>query len=104
MRRGEVWWADLEPPAGRRPVVLLSRNDAYTARSLVIIAPVTTRIRHIAAEVPLGKEDGLPQSCVANLDVLTTIPKDMLTARITALSQPKINAIGKAISFALGME
>jgi mRNA interferase MazF len=29
MKRGEVWWATLPEPVGRRPVVLLSRNAAY---------------------------------------------------------------------------
>lgn len=52
MKRGEVWWADLPPPAGRRPVVLLSRDEAYAIRALVIVAPVTTRVRSIPAEVP----------------------------------------------------
>jgi mRNA interferase MazF len=53
MRRGEIWWAELEPPAGRRPVVLLSRDEAYKIRSLIIVAPITARIRRIASEVPL---------------------------------------------------
>jgi mRNA interferase MazF len=75
MRRGEVWWADLPPPTGRRPVVLLSRNEAYAVRALVTVAPVTTRIRSIPAEVSLGPEDGLPRDCVANLDTIITIAK-----------------------------
>jgi hypothetical protein len=29
VKQFEVWWADLPEPAGRRPVLLLSRNDAY---------------------------------------------------------------------------
>jgi hypothetical protein len=29
MRQYEVWWASLPQPAGRRPVLLLSRNGAY---------------------------------------------------------------------------
>ena len=37
MRRGEVWWADLPVPVGRRPVVLLSRNEAYAVRELVTV-------------------------------------------------------------------
>lgn len=104
MRRGEIWWAKLDPPAGRRPVVLLSRNEAYTARSLVIVAPVTTRIRDITSEVPLGTEDGMPQSCVANLDTLTTVPKDCLHQRIAVLSPKKMIALETAIHFALGTE
>ena len=103
MRRGEVWWADLDSPSGRRPVVLLSRDDAYRVREFVIIAPVTTRARGIPTEVPLGKKDGLPKPCVANLDVLATIPKRKLIRRITSLSSLKRSAVDEAISFALGL-
>ena len=63
MKRGEIWWAELAPPAGRRPVLLLSRDEAYSIRELVIVAPVTTRIRHIPSEVSLDLEDGLPKPC-----------------------------------------
>ena len=103
MRRGEVWWAELPAPAGRRPVVLLSRNEAYEVRELVIVAPVTSRIRHIPTEVALGREDGLPRACVANLDTITTIPKGTLTRRLTALSTERIAAVDRALRFALGL-
>ncbi len=104
MKRGEIWWAELEPPAGKRPVLLLSRDEAYTVRSLVIIAPVTTRIRGIAAEVPLTAEDGLSQACVVNLDVITTIPKDCLRRRHAILNRHKLKEIEAAIHFALGLD
>jgi len=104
MRRGEIWWAELEPPTGRRPVVLLSRDEAYSVRSLVIVAPVTTRIRHIPSEVPLGADDGMPQDCVANLDTITTIPKSCLHSRLTTLSPQKLKQVDAAIHFSLGLE
>jgi len=104
VRRGEIWWAKLELPADRRPVVLLSRNEAYNIRSLVIVAPVTTRIRHIPSEVQLGIDDGMPQDCVANLDTITTIPKDCLQSRLTIPSIKKLREIEAAIRFALGMD
>ena len=104
MRRGEIWWAELEQPAGRRPVVLLSRNEAYTVRSLVIVAPVTTRIRHIPSEVQLGIDDGMQQECVANLDTITTIPKDCLQTRLAMLSSKKLKEVEAAIHFTLGLE
>jgi mRNA interferase MazF len=84
--------------------VLLSRNEAYNVRSLVIVAPVTTRIRNIPSEVPFGVADGVPQNCVANLDTITTVPKDCLRSRVTALSARKLKEIETAIHFALGME
>src|SRR4030043_2231505 len=101
MRKGEIWWAEMEPPAGGRPVVLLSRDEAYSVRSLIIVAPVTTRIRRIASEVPLGTNDGMPQDCVANLDTITTIPKDCLQSRITTLGAKKLREIAASIRFAL---
>jgi mRNA interferase MazF len=104
MRRGEIWWAELDPPAGRRLVVLLSRDDAYSVRSLVVIAPVTTRIRKIPSEVALGSKEGLAQDCVANLDTIFTIPRDYLRSRISLLSNQKLKEIEEAIHFALGME
>lgn len=104
MKRGEIWWAELEPPAGRRPVVLLSRDEAYAIRSLVIVAPITTRIRYIPSEVFLGTNDGMPRDCVANLDTITTIPKDCLHNRLTALNIQKLKELDAAIHFAMGME
>lgn len=104
MRRGEVWWANLPPPTGRRPVVLLSRDDAYLQRALAIAAPITTRVRGIPAEVPLGPEEGMPRVCAANLDTLMTIPLRSLQERITTLSSQKLQEVEAALRFALGME
>ncbi len=104
MKRGEVWWADLEPQAGMCPVLLLSRNEAYAVRKLVTIAPVTTRVRNIPSEVPLGLEDGLPKPCVVNLDTITTIAQASLHERLTALTAQKQKAVEEALRFALVME
>lgn len=103
MKRGEIWWADLDPPAGRRPVLLLSRDEAYSIRELIIVAPVTTRIRHIPSEVPLGIDNGLPKPCVINLDTITTIAKTSLCERVTVLNQEKQKAVELALHFVLGM-
>jgi mRNA interferase MazF len=103
MRRGEVWWAELPLPIGRRPVVLLSRDEAYAVRNSVTVAEVTTTIRSIPVEVALGTEDGLPKRCVVNLDTIVTIRKELLTERITILGSEKIEQIDRAIQFALSL-
>ena len=103
MRRGEIWWAELSPPIGRRPVLLLSRDAAYRVRTSVTIAIVTRTIRNIPVEVPLGLEDGMPTLCAVNLDNILTIPKSKLTERITTLSADKLTAVTKAIIFALDL-
>ena len=104
MLRGEIWWANLPGAAGHRPVVLLTRDEAYAVRELVTIAPITTRKRNLPVEVPLGKKDGLPKACVANLDTITTIPKKLLESRVSLPSAPIIQQIDDAIRFALGLD
>ena len=104
MRRGEIWWADLPGPAGRRPVLLLSRDEAYAVRDFVIVCPVTTRRRGLRTEVDLGPEDGLSVTSVANLDVIITESKHRLQERIASLRPDKLRAVDAAIRFALGMD
>ena len=101
MRRGEVWWAELPQPAGRRPVLLLSRDAAYSVRTSVTVGMITRTIRDIPTEVLLGQDDGMPAECVVNLDDILTIPKSRLTGQITTLSSEKLTAVAKAILFAL---
>jgi mRNA interferase MazF len=103
MKRGEVWWADLPAPAGRRPVLLLSRNKAYEIRSAVTVAEITSIIRQIPVEVQLSKEDGMPKKCVVNLDTMMTIPKNLLTEYLTTLSSEKMITVEEAIRFALNL-
>ena len=103
MRRGEIWWAELAPPLGRRPVLLLSRDAAYRVRTSVSVAIVTRTIRSIPVEVLLKPEDGMPRECVVNFDDIITIPKARITERITILSPEKMTAVAKALIFALDL-
>lgn len=103
MRRGEVWWAQLVGPAARRPVILLTRNAAYPARTSVTVAPLTTTIRDIPVEVRLGPQHGIPRECVANLDEVQTIPKKRLIRQLTTLPPDALAQIDQALKFALGL-
>lgn len=103
MKRGDVWLAWLHEPIGRRPVVLLSRNEAYQIRTSVTVALVTTTIRGIQSEVLLTPEEGLAKRCVVNLDDLFTVQKSRLERFITHLSPEKIDQVGAALKFALAL-
>ena len=103
MKRGEVWWANIPQPIGRRPVLLLSRNAAYPVRSSVTVAPITRTVHEIPVEVRLGPEDGLPRDCVANLDNIVTVSKKRLDRSLTTLSPEKMRSIEQAIKFALDL-
>lgn len=103
MERGEIWWAEAPPPIGARPVVIVSRQAAIGIRELLIVIPVTTRIRRIPTETALGPEDGLPKRCVANADVLYTLPKGILRRRMAALSPAKLTSVNETLRLALGL-
>ena len=104
MRQFEIWWADLPKPAGRRPVLLLSRDDAYAYLNKFIVAEITTTIRNIPVEVPLGKRDGLPEACVANCDNLRTVKRDVLVKRISRMGTSRAAEVKRAVGYAFGWE
>ena len=66
--RGELWWCELAE-AGRRPVVVLSRDVAIPRLRRALVAPCTTTIRRLASEVVLEPaEDPIPLRSAVNLD------------------------------------
>ncbi|MEZ4269942.1 MAG: type II toxin-antitoxin system PemK/MazF family toxin [Myxococcota bacterium] len=101
MKRGEIWWARVDK---RRPVVLLSRPEAYAVRAMVIVAPVSTTVRGFSVEVRVGKREGLPKSGVINCDWLVTLPRASLVKRAGTLSASKQQQIDDALRFALGLD
>lgn len=101
MRRGDVWWVRFPAPMGRRPAVLVSRNQAYRVRGAVTVVPLTRTVRRIPVEVPLGPADGIPQESVANADAITTVSKTRVEDYLTTLPPLKLEAIDRAIKFAV---
>jgi len=105
VNRGEVRWYTFRPPDKRRPVLILTRNSALEVLTGVTIAPITSTIRHIPTEVVLTPaEDGILTESAVNLDNLQTIPKGNLGGLITILSPDKMEAVERAVGFALGMD
>ena len=76
--RNEIYWTDLGPPAGRRPVCVLTRDAAIEVLTAVTCAPITRTIRGIRSEVELGPEHGLPEVGVISCDNVMTVPLDAL--------------------------
>lgn len=102
MKQFQVWWADLPEPVGRRPVLLLSRNDAYDYLSKFIAVEITSTVRGIASEIPLGEDEGLPRPCVANCDSFRMVPRSSLTRLAGRLSPARQVEVKRAMGAALG--
>src|SRR5947207_9542979 len=82
IERGEVWWADLDEPAGsepgyRRPVLIVQADAFNRSRLQTTIAIVlTSNLRLIDApgNVLVPKQSsGLPKGSVANVSQLVTL-------------------------------
>lgn len=104
MKQYEIWWASLLPPAGRRPILLLSRNSAYVYLHKFLAVEITSTVRDIAVEVPLGKAEGLPRRCVANCDNIRTVPRSAVTERIGQLAASRRPELKRALGHALGWD
>lgn len=94
---GQVWWADLDRI---RPVLVLTRARVAPRLRRVLVAPVTTTVRGIATEVPLGPEAGVRDGSVANLDNVQLVPVDCLlrpAGRVAAEAWPRFCAAMAAV-------
>jgi mRNA interferase MazF len=104
VRQYEIWWANLSQRAGERPVLLLSRDDAYEYLNKYVVAEVTTTIRNIPIEVPLGKAEGVTRRCVANCDNLRTVAASRLVKRLGSLAPSRHREVKRAVGYALGWD
>lgn len=100
--RGEIYWADLGPPAGRRPICVLTRDAAIEVLTSITVAPITRTVRGIGSEVRIGPDHGLPEQCVITCDNLLTIPQTLLDSDpLGDLDGPATAALDRALRYAL---
>jgi mRNA interferase MazF len=103
VNRGDVWDADV-PGVDRRPVVVLTRDEAIPVLSRVTIAPITRTIRGIPSEVPVGPAEGLDGDCVVSCDNIATVPQSALARRRGRLGPELVRRLDAAILVALGID
>jgi mRNA interferase MazF len=103
MKQGEVRWYKFTHPDKKRPVLILTRNSIIEYLGEVTVAPLTTTIRNIPSEVPLGRNEGMVKECAVNCDHIQTVSKSKLGAVIATLSASKLSEVRQAVLFALGL-
>lgn len=101
VERGEVRSCRFPRPDKQRPVLVLTRSSAIGYLSRVTVAPITSTIRRVPSEVPLGPDDGMRQPCAVNLHNLVTVPKQGLGRRLAQLSPERMREVCDALGFAL---
>jgi mRNA interferase MazF len=96
-RPGEVWLVDFGLAAKVRPVVVLSVPQPADARSLVVVAPLTSQLRGLRGEVDIGKPRWLPKPSAVNVQGLASIDYHALEKKLGGLSQGQFEEVKSAL-------
>lgn len=86
---------------GRRPVLVVSRDEVLGSLLRPLVAPLTTRVRDLPTEVALDADDGLPRPCVASLDNVQPLAASLLVERIAVLGPARMAAVCEALGIAV---
>ena len=112
MRRGEIYWADLEPRSGseqrgRRPVIVVSNdgfNEIPSWRS-VIVVPVSTSVTQAARGptailLPVGT-GGMKRASIALCHQVTTLDRAKLVQKVGTMGEGEIARLEEGLKAAL---
>jgi len=109
--QGEIWWADLPSPTGsgpgfRRPVIVVQGDALNRSRiSTTVCVPLTSNLKWGLAPGNLrltARLTGLPKDSVANVSLIVTVDKDLLTDRVGKLPRHKLELVLSGIDVVLG--
>lgn len=84
--------------------MIVTRESAIPVLSQVVVALVTSTIRGLPTEVPIGPEHGLARESVINCDNLFTVPKAALGRRRGQLGPGELRELGSALAIALAID
>ena len=87
-----------------RPVVVLTRELVRDSMTSVTVAPITTRVRGLYSEVPVGKENNLSETGVISCDNIQTISRSDLGEQIGWLLPSQEKDLAAAISHAFDLD
>lgn len=112
MKRGEIWWANLQPPTGsgpgyRRPVVIIQANAFNESRiSTVVVAVITSNIdlAKSPGNVRLSRKDSaLSKTSVVNVSQIATIGRAILSHRVGRLPNVVMEKVDQGLRLVLGL-
>lgn len=104
IRRGEVWWVDLDPVVGseigkRRPAVVVQNDLANRTSPTVTVVPLTSAAEAVYPfQVRLNAGDaGLARAGKAQCEQIRTISRQRLVERIGTLGEDRLAEIRTAL-------
>jgi mRNA interferase MazF len=94
-----------DDPRKQRVFVIASRQAVIDSRySSVVCAPVYSQHDGLSTQVAVGITEGLKKDSSIHCDALVSMPKQMLTHYVGALSQARMAQFDEALRLALGLD
>jgi mRNA interferase MazF len=88
----------------QRPVLVLTRELVRPHMTRVTVAPITTTIRGLSTEVPVGTANGLERKSVISCDNIVTVPRSALGRQIGQLHPAQEAPLAAAIHAAFDLD
>lgn len=87
-----------------RPVVVLTRAAARATMTKVTVAPITSTVKGLSSEVPVGPGNGLDADSVISVDNVLTVPAGLLGRTIGYLTADQEADLARAIVVAYDLD
>jgi mRNA interferase MazF len=104
MKQCEIWQTDLNPVTGSEqhgigPVVIISGNLLNQYLPVVIVCPLTTRIKGYKGNLILepDRQNGLSQRSEVMIFHIRSVSKERLIRRIGAIPEAQLEQIKKGL-------
>lgn len=92
------------PEGKTRPVLVLTREAVQPYLHALTVAPITSRVRGLQTELPVGPRNGLDHESVVNLDNITTVPLSSLGRQVGFLFDDQEEALTAALIAAFDLD
>lgn len=109
MRRGEIHWAIADPSvgreqSGRRPVLIISSNDALDViPTVVTVVPLTTRSQPWGSRIEVTGDTSLTVPSWAMCEQVRTISTDRLRGRLGAADVTTVSSVDQVLRYVLDL-
>ena len=86
-----------------RPALILTRASKLHLLVWVTVAPITSTVRGITSEIPVGPRNGLDHECVVSCDNITTVRREAVGDTLGLLFDDQEPELARAISDAFDL-
>ena len=105
-KRGEIYWVNFDPTIGgetkkRRPALVVSNDIGNEMSSVIIVAPITSKIKTIYPfEVKISVDGKMGKIM---LNQCRAVDKSRLSRKIDSIDQEMMNSVEDALKIVFGL-